>query len=107
MGVAIALDDFGTGYSSLSYLKRFPLSKLKIDRSFIRDVLCDEDDAAITQAIISMALALKINVIAEGIETEEQLDFLCNLDCHYGQGYYFSRPIPAEDYTLLLQAEDD
>jgi diguanylate cyclase (GGDEF)-like protein len=107
MGVAIALDDFGTGYSSLSYLKRFPLSKLKIDRSFIRDVLCDEDDAAITQAIISMALALKINVIAEGIETEEQLDFLCNLDCHYGQGYYFSRPIPAEEYTLLLQAEDD
>ncbi len=107
MGVTIALDDFGTGYSSLSYLKRFPLSKLKIDRSFIRDVLCDEDDAAITQAIISMALALKINVIAEGIETEEQLDFLNNLDCHYGQGYYFSRPIPAEEYTLLLQAVDD
>lgn len=106
-GVTIALDDFGTGYSSLSYLKRFPLSKLKIDRSFVRDVLHDEDDAAITRAIISMALALKINVIAEGIETEEQLDFLHNLDCHYGQGYYFSRPIAAEEYTRLLEAEDD
>lgn len=105
MGVAIALDDFGTGYSSLSYLKRFPLSKLKIDRSFVRDVLFDEDDASITRAIVFMAIALNIHVIAEGIETEEQLDFLYHLNCHYGQGYLFSRPITAEQYGELLITE--
>lgn len=108
MGVAIALDDFGTGYSSLSYLKRFPLSKLKIDRSFIRDVLVDEDDASITRAIVFMAIALNIHVIAEGIETEEQLDFLYHLNCHYGQGYLFSRPVTAEKYgELLLREQGD
>jgi len=104
MGIDIALDDFGTGYSSLSYFKRFPLSKLKIDRSFVRDLMCDEDDAAITRAIISMARALDINVIAEGIETEEQLEFLSNLDCKYGQGFLLSRPVTAEVYTALLNA---
>lgn len=102
MGIEIALDDFGTGYSSLSYFKRFPLSKLKIDRSFVRDILYDEGDAAITRAIISMARALNINVIAEGIETEKQLEFLSNLDCQYGQGFLLSRPVTAEMYTALL-----
>ena len=102
MGVDIALDDFGTGYSSLGYLKRFPLSKLKIDRTFVSNVLHDEDEAAITRAVISMALALNIDVLAEGIETENQLDFLRNLNCHYGQGYLISRPISAEQFTTLL-----
>ncbi|MCD6527962.1 MAG: EAL domain-containing protein [Desulfuromonas sp.] len=102
MGVEIAMDDFGTGYSSLSYLKRFPLSKLKIDRSFVRDVLHNADDAAITKAVISMSLALKIDVLAEGIETQEQLDFLHQLKCHYGQGYLVSRPLPAEQFGALL-----
>ncbi|MCK4502411.1 MAG: EAL domain-containing protein [Desulfuromonadales bacterium] len=102
MGVEIAMDDFGTGYSSLSYLKRFPLSKLKIDRSFVRDVLHDEDDAAITRAVVSMALALNIDVLAEGIETEGQLEFFHALNCRYGQGYLLARPIPAEQLTALL-----
>jgi EAL domain-containing protein (putative c-di-GMP-specific phosphodiesterase class I) len=102
MGIDIALDDFGTGYSSLSYFKRFPLSKLKIDRSFVRDVLCDENDAAITRAIISMARALDISVIAEGIETEDQLEFLSNLDCQYGQGFLLSLPVTSEECIALL-----
>jgi len=102
MGVAVALDDFGTGYSSLSYFKRFPLNKLKIDRSFVRDVLYDDGDAAITSAIISMARALDINVIAEGIESEEQLDFLRDLDCQYGQGFLLARPLSAEKCTEML-----
>ncbi|OQY17239.1 MAG: hypothetical protein B6I36_09235, partial [Desulfobacteraceae bacterium 4572_35.1] len=102
IGVEIALDDFGTGYSSLSYLKRFPLSKLKIDRAFVRDVLMDEDDAAITKAVISMALALGVDVLAEGIETKEQLEFLRSFNCRYGQGYLVSRPLPKKDVRKLL-----
>ncbi len=103
IGVKIAIDDFGTGYSSLSYLKRFPLDFLKIDRSFIRDIQSDPDDAAITLAVIAMAHSMRLNVIAEGVETAAQLDFLRAHDCNEVQGYYFSPPVPADDLTRLLR----
>lgn len=104
LGVRISLDDFGTGYSSLYYLKQFPLDKLKIDRAFIRDVTTSESDAAIASAIIHMGRSLKLKVIAEGVETREQLDFLRMEDCDEYQGYYFSRPLPAEELDLLQRS---
>lgn len=103
-GIRIAIDDFGTGYSSLMYLKRFPISTLKIDSSFIRDMLTNEDSAALVTAINSMAQTLKLRVVAEGVETEEQLEFLRGLNCDEIQGFLFSRPVPPEEFTELLRS---
>ena len=101
-GVTFAIDDFGTGYSSLSYLKRFPIDAVKIDRSFVRDIPGDPDDMAIAKAIVTMAHSLGIRVIAEGVETPEQLGFLREQECDAIQGYYFSRPVAPEEITRML-----
>jgi diguanylate cyclase (GGDEF)-like protein len=103
LGVFISIDDFGTGYSSFSYLKRFRVHTLKIDQSFIRDVTSDEENAAIVTALIAMAQQLKIKSLAEGVETQEQLDFLISQGCDEIQGYVFSKPIPANEFQYLLQ----
>lgn len=103
LGVKLAIDDFGTGYSSLSYLKRFPVDYVKIDQTFIRDLSPGSEDAAITRAIIAMAHSLELKVVAEGVETQEQMDFLKSQHCDELQGYLISRPVPAEQFALLLR----
>ena len=102
MGVHLSIDDFGTGYSSLSYLKRFPVDTLKIDQSFVREVTTDPEDAAITTSIILMGKSLKLKIVAEGVETESQLEFLRVLECDEAQGFLFGRPMPAADARALL-----
>jgi EAL domain-containing protein (putative c-di-GMP-specific phosphodiesterase class I) len=104
MGAHVSIDDFGTGYSSLSYLKRFPIQSLKIDRSFVRDVSVDAGDAAIVRAIIAMAHQLGLKVIAEGVETESQLQLLRGLGGDQYQGFYCSRPLPAEAFEAFILA---
>jgi len=103
MGLKLAVDDFGIGYSSLSYLKTFPVSKLKIDRSFVNDIGVHADDEAIALAIISMAKSLNLKVVAEGVETERQMAFLRKHDCDQIQGYYFSKPISSDQLTAMVR----
>ena len=106
LGTRLAIDDFGTGYSSLSYLRRFPIDVLKIDQSFIRGLSNDRNDAALVSAIISLGKSLGLNVIAEGIETAEQLAFLKAHHCEEGQGYFFSKALPADAFARLLAGTD-
>jgi diguanylate cyclase (GGDEF)-like protein len=102
MGISISVDDFGTGYSSLSYLKHLPIDTIKVDRSFVRDIANNPDDAAIVDAIVAMAHSLKLNVIAEGVETREQFEYLQHLKCQQAQGYYFARPLNPQQFEAFL-----
>ncbi|HHJ80709.1 MAG TPA: EAL domain-containing protein, partial [Candidatus Tenderia electrophaga] len=102
-GIRFSIDDFGTGYSSLAYIKQLPIDTLKIDRSFIQDCLTDNNDKAIVRAIISMAMSLELGIVAEGVETREQLNFLKMMNCPSYQGFYFSRPIPEGEFIAMMQ----
>jgi EAL domain-containing protein (putative c-di-GMP-specific phosphodiesterase class I) len=99
----LSVDDFGTGYSSLSYLRSFPLDALKIDRSFVKDLITRADDAAIVKAIVALAQSLRLRTIAEGVEESEQYALLTSLGCDEYQGYYFSRPRPADEIAVLVE----
>ena len=104
LGAEVSVDDFGTGYSSLSYLTRLPLDELKIDRSFVQTLPADEDNAAVVATIIALAHELRLRVVAEGVETEQQLRFLRERGCEQYQGFLFARPTPADEFTALLDS---
>jgi diguanylate cyclase (GGDEF)-like protein/PAS domain S-box-containing protein len=106
MGIRLAIDDFGTGYSSLSYLKQFPIDTLKIDRSFVQDVVTDNDDAMIVKAMVALGHSLRLDVVAEGVETHAQAEFLYRQDCNVMQGFHFGRPVPAMQMEALLRKEN-
>jgi EAL domain-containing protein (putative c-di-GMP-specific phosphodiesterase class I) len=101
-GLRLAIDDFGTGYCSLSYLTKFPIDTIKIDQSFVRQISTSPADTAIVKAVINMAHSLNLVVVAEGVETREEFEFLANLGCDEAQGYYFSRPVAAASFATLL-----
>jgi EAL domain-containing protein (putative c-di-GMP-specific phosphodiesterase class I) len=103
IGIQFSLDDFGTGYSSLQYLKQLPLDQLKIDQSFVRDIVTDSSDQAIVSTIIAMARSLSLDIIAEGVETEEQRQLLLKNGCTLYQGYFFGRPVLIEQFEALLK----
>jgi EAL domain-containing protein (putative c-di-GMP-specific phosphodiesterase class I) len=103
IGVSIAIDDFGTGHSSLAYLKKFPINTLKIDRSFVVDIIDDDEDRIIVQTIISMAHSLGFNTVAEGVETMQHIELLQDMDCDELQGYYFSKPIPKDEFITFIK----
>ena len=98
------MDDFGTGYSSLSYLRKFPIDALKIDQSFVRQITTSPEETTIVTAVISMGRSLKLRVVAEGVETREELSFLREHDCEEAQGYYFGRPTPPKEFAALLKS---
>ena len=103
MGVLVSVDDFGTGYSSMSYLRRLPIDKLKIDRVFINEIVSRPEDASIVRAIVSLAHSLRLKVVAEGVETPAQLDFLKAVGCDEYQGYHFSRAVPAREFERVVR----
>jgi EAL domain-containing protein (putative c-di-GMP-specific phosphodiesterase class I) len=106
MGLHITIDDFGTGYSSLNVIKHFPLNTLKIDRSFVKDLVDNPNDAAIAQTIVALGKGLKLQVVAEGVETPQQLAFLRSIHCDLAQGYFFCPPVPAAEISQLLCQSD-
>jgi len=103
MGMSIAIDDFGTGYSALSYLTRFPVDTLKIDRSFIRELTTDRDSAVLAKAIVTLARSLRMEVVAEGVETALQRDHLAAWGCHLAQGFHYSKPVPLNEFVVLFE----